>query len=128
MKKISALLLSMALAFTSVYAAAFEKSLKQKSLKVELISQKPLTAGTNHIKVKLYKSSKPLDGAKVALKIFMPAMPGMPYMESRAKAKPVGNGVYEATFNAAMGGTWQVHIFVTTDEGKKYRLKTSFNL
>ncbi len=95
MKKISALLLSMALAFTSVYAAAFEKSLKQKSLKVELISQKPLTAGTNHIKVKLYKSSKPLDGAKVALKIFMPAMPGMPYMESRAKAKPVGNGVYE---------------------------------
>ncbi len=126
--KISALLLSVALAFTSLSAAAYEKSLKHKSLKAELISEKPLTAGTNSIKLKLYKSSKPLDNAKVALKIFMPAMPGMPYMESRAKAKPLGNGVYEATFNAAMGGTWQVHIFITTEDGKKYRLKTSFNL
>ncbi|MCF6201589.1 MAG: FixH family protein [Hydrogenimonas sp.] len=126
--KISALLLSIALAFTSLNAAAYEKSLKHKSIKVKLSSEKPLTAGTNHIKLKLYKSSKPLDGAKVALKIFMPAMPGMPYMESRAKAKSLGNGIYEATFNAAMGGTWQVYIFVTTKEGKKYRLKTSFNL
>ena len=126
--KLTTLLLGLALAFTSLHAAAYEKTLKQKGLKVELVSEKPLTAGNNHIKMKLYKSSKPLDGAKVALKIFMPAMPGMPYMESRAKAKPVGNGTYEADFNAAMGGTWQVHIFVTTDEGKKYRFKTSFNL
>ncbi|WP_457594291.1 FixH family protein [Hydrogenimonas sp.] len=126
--KITALLLSIALAFTSLQAAAYEKTLRQKGLKVELLSDKPLTAGTNHIKVKLYKASQPLDGAKVTLKIFMPAMPGMPYMQSKAKAKPVGGGLYEATFNAAMGGTWQVHIFVTTQEGKKYRFKTSFNL
>ncbi len=126
--RISALLLSIALAFTSLQAAAFTKSLKQKGLKVELVSDKPLTPGTNHLKLKLYKASTPLDNAKVALKIFMPAMPGMPYMESKAKAKPLGNGTYEATFNAAMGGTWQVHIFVTTDKGKKYRFKTSFNL
>ncbi len=126
--RISALLLSIALAFTSLQAAAFTKSLKQKGIKVELVSEKPLTPGVNHLKLKLYKTSTPLDNAKVALKIFMPAMPGMPYMESKAKAKPLGNGTYEATFNAAMGGTWQVHIFVTTDKGKKYRFKTSFNL
>ncbi len=126
--KLSALLLSAALAFTSLHAAAYEKSLIRKSLKVELTSDKPLTTGTNRIKVKLYQSSKPLEAAEVTLKIFMPAMPGMPYMETRAKAKPLGDGTYEATFNAAMGGTWQVHIFVTTEEGKRYRLKTSFNL
>ncbi len=126
--KLSTLLLSIALAVTSVSAAAYEKSIKHKGIEVQLRSEKPLTAGTNRLELKLYRSSKPLDGANVALKIFMPAMPGMPYMESRAKAKPLGNGIYEATFNAAMGGTWQVHIFVTTEEGRKYRLKTSFNL
>ncbi len=126
--KLLTLMLGIALAFTSLNAAAYQKSLKQKGLKVELVSEKPLTPGMNHIKVKLFKSSKPLQNAKVALKIFMPAMPGMPYMEAKAKAKPVGDGTYEASFNAAMGGTWQVHIFVTTEEGKKYRFKTSFNL
>ena len=126
--KLFTLLLGIALAFTSLNAAAYQKSLKQKGLKVELVSEKPLTPGINHIKVKLFKSSKPLQNAKVALKIFMPAMPGMPYMEAKTKAKPVGNGTYAASFNAAMGGTWQVHIFVTTEEGKKYRFKTSFNL
>ncbi len=126
--KLSAILLGLALVFTTSGAASYEKVVKMRGLKAELISHKPLTTGKNTIKLRLYKSSKPLENAKVALKIFMPAMPGMPYMESKVKAVPLGNGTYEATFNAAMGGTWQAHIFITTEEGKKYRLKTSFNL
>jgi len=101
---------------------------KYRNLKVEMVSEKPLTPGINHIQLKVVKGSTPLSDAKVAVKIFMPAMPGMPYMESKATAKPLGNGLYEVTFNASMGGTWQVHIFVTTQEGKKYRLKSSINL
>ncbi|BDY13718.1 FixH family protein [Hydrogenimonas cancrithermarum] len=116
------------LAFISLQAAAFEKTARYRNLKVEMVSDKPLTPGTNRLKLKVLKGGMPLDDAKVALKIFMPAMPGMPYMESKTVAKPLGDGLYEATFNTAMGGTWQVYIFVTTKAGKKYRIKTSLNL
>jgi len=58
----------------------------------------------------------------------MPAMPGMPYMESLSDAKSLGNGEFEANVNLSMGGTWQVHIFITPKEGKKIRAKTSLNI
>ena len=128
MKKIIAILATLLLGFAALQAAAFEKTAKYRNIKVLMLSDKPLTPGTNHIRLKILKSGKPLSDAKVALKIFMPAMPGMPYMESKTEAKPVGDGTYEATFNAAMGGTWQVHIFVTTESGKKYRINSSLNL
>jgi hypothetical protein len=126
--KIITLITTILLACTSLQAAAFEKMVKYRNLKVEMVSEKPLTPGMNHIQLKLFKGTQPLSDAKVAVKFFMPAMPGMPYMEYKTHAKPLGDGLYEATFNASMGGTWQVHIFVTTQEGKKYRLKSSVNL
>jgi len=126
--KLLALLTSVMIAFTSLQAAAFEKMVKYRSIKVEMVSDKPLTTGMNRIKFNVYKRSYPIKDAKVAVKFFMPAMPGMPYMEYKTVAKPLGNGAYEATFNASMGGTWQVHIFITTKDGKKYRLKSSINL
>ena len=52
----------------------------------------------------------------------------MPYMESVSKAKSLGNGEFEANVNISMGGTWQVHIFLTPKTGKKVRAKTSFNI
>jgi hypothetical protein len=61
------------------------------------------------------------------LKAFMPAMPGMPAMESKVEAKNLGNGKYKATLNLAMGGTWQLHIFITPKSGKKSRVKTTLN-
>ena len=126
--KIKTVLVAMVAAAITLHAAAFQKEVKYRSMKVVMLSDKPLTVGTNHLKLEVLKSGKPLQNAKVALKIFMPAMPGMPYMQSKTVAKPTGDGTYEATFNAAMGGTWQVHIFITTPAGKKYRLKTSLNL
>jgi hypothetical protein len=116
------------LVFTSLQAAAFEKLVKYRNIKVEMVSDKPLTTGINKIKLHVLKGSNPIKDANVAVKFFMPAMPGMPYMEYKTVAKPLGNAVYEATFNASMGGTWQVHIFITTKDGKKYRLKSSVNL
>ena len=57
----------------------------------------------------------------------MPAMMGMPAMESKADALSLGNGKYEARVNLAMGGTWQLHIFITPAEGKKSRVKTTLD-
>ena len=57
----------------------------------------------------------------------MPAMPGMPAMESKVTAKNLGHGVYEAKLNLAMSGTWQLHIFITPKTGKKSRVKTTLN-
>ena len=39
------------------------------------------------------------------VKVFMPAMPGMPYMESVSEAKNLGNGKFETNVNISMGGT-----------------------
>ncbi|NOR58611.1 MAG: hypothetical protein GQ474_08830, partial [Sulfurimonas sp.] len=66
--------------------------------------------------------------AAVSIKAFMPAMPGMPYMESVSDAKNLGDGKYNANVNLSMGGTWQVHIFITPKTGKKIRVKTSVNI
>ncbi len=128
MKRITLALLTLAMGISLLHAAAFEKRAKYRTLKVLITSDKPLAVGNNRLHLKVIKSAQPLDRAKVALKIFMPAMPGMPYMESKAIAKPVGTGTYDATVNLPMAGTWQVHIFVTTKEGKKYRVKSSLNL
>ena len=34
----------------------------------------------------------------------------------------------DSVVNLAMGGTWQVHVFITPKEGKKIRAKTSLNI
>ena len=64
----------------------------------------------------------------MSVKVFMPAMPGMPYMESVSEAKSLGNGKFTTNINLSMGGTWQVHIFLTPKTGKKVRAKTSLNI
>lgn len=126
--RLLALLIAVMFISSSLQAVAFEKIVRYRSIKVKMVSNKPLTTGTNRIKFNIYRQSSPIEDAKVAVKFFMPAMPNMPYMEHKTDAKYIGNGIYEATFNASMGGTWQVHIFITTKDGKKYRLKSSINL
>jgi hypothetical protein len=89
-------------------------------------SDKPLTTGHNTLKLSVghenYKNSD------VSIKVFMPAMPGMPYMESSADATSLGNGDYKVNINLSMAGTWQVHIFITPKTGKKIRAKASINI
>ena len=128
MKRLFTIIAAVWLSITILQAAPFHKTAKYRTLKVEMNADKPLSAGENLLKLTVTREGKPLVDADVALKIFMPAMPGMPYMETKTRAKALGNGLYEARFNVAMGGTWQVHIFITTKEGKKYRVKTSLNL
>lgn len=128
MNTLAKVLLSLLLSIGLLQAAAFEKDAKSKTTKVHLSSDKPLTVGSNTLALTISKDGKNPTAARVSVKAFMPAMPGMPAMESVSEAKDLGNGKYEVTINLAMGGTWQLHIFVTPTTGKKIRIKTSINL
>ena len=127
MKTITKIFLAMVLGVTLSYAAAFSKDAKFRSVKIHITAEKPLTNGSNTLQFTIKKSGQVLKNAKVTVRAFMPAMPGMPAMESKVQAKNLGNGVYEAKLNLAMNGTWQIHIFIIPKSGKKSRVKTSIN-
>ena len=127
MKTFTKILLALTISVTLIQAAAFSKDAKYRTTKVHITAEKPVTAGSNTLKFQITKDGKPLSDSKVSLKAFMPAMPGMPAMQSKTEAKSLGNGIYEGTLNMAMSGTWQLHIFITPKTGKKSRVKTTIN-
>ena len=92
-----------------------------------LQSEKTLVVGDNNIFVTLGKNGAIVNDAKVKIKFFMPEMPGMPYMEYKAKAKFV-DGKYKMLVNFAMGGTWQFHLMFKTADGKVHKIRSSVNL
>ncbi len=126
--KILTMVFSVLLLVASLNAAAFDKDAKFRTTKVHLSSDKPLGVGSNTFVLDIKVKGKVPAGASVRVKAFMPAMPGMPAMESKAEAQDLGNGKYKVTVNLAMGGTWQLHIFITPKTGKKLRVKTSINI
>jgi len=101
----------------------FTKSGKAGSLNVTYSSAKPLVVGDNTIDVSITEGGKAVTGAKVELKVFMPEMPGMPYMDE-VKTMGASGDNYSGNVNFSMGGTWQVKIFVEKD-GKKYKYSSS---
>lgn len=107
-------------------AAAFEKTADSNALKLLMVSEKPLTTGNNTLTLSIEEAE--YKDADVSFKVFMPAMPGMPAMESTSEAKNLGGGKYEVNVNFSMAGTWQVHIFITPKSGKKVRVKSSLNI
>ncbi len=127
MKTILIALLTLALSSSLLSADAFSKDAKFRTTKVHITSDKPLSTGSNVLVFDIKQNSKAPTDTKVSIKAFMPAMPGMPAMKSQVDAKDLGNGKYEAKLNIAMGGTWQIHIFITPKTGKKSRVKTSIN-
>ena len=128
MKTLLRLFTILALTTTLLNAAAFEKLAKFRTTKIFITSEKPLVVGNNTIEMLLtMKKSVPQD-AKVSVKAFMPAMPGMPAMQSKSEAKSLGNGKYTTNINFAMGGTWQIHFIITPKTGKKVRVKSSVNI
>lgn len=121
------LLVSM-LVVSSLNAAAFNKDVKFRTTKIHISSDKPLSVGSNTLILEIKKDGKIPKDAKVSVKAFMPAMPGMPAMKSKANAIYLGDGKYQVKVNLAMGGTWQLHIFIMPTKGKKTRVKTSLNI
>ena len=127
MKTLTKIFLALILGVSLVHAAAFSKDAKYRTTKVHITADKPVTAGTNTFIFTITNKGKKLSDTQVSAKAFMPAMPGMPAMESKAKAEDLGNGTYKVTLNMAMSGTWQLHIFMTPKVGKKSRVKTTIN-
>lgn len=126
MKIVSKIILTALLGASLLQGAAFEKVAKSRATQVNISSQKPLSTGHNTLNFEV--TAKDYKDSQMSVKVFMPAMPGMPYMESVSEAKSLGNGKFTANINLSMGGTWQVHIFLTPKTGKKVRAKTSLNI
>ena len=101
----------------------FTKSGKAGSLAVTYSSAKPLVVGDNTMNIAVTQDGKALTGAKVEMKVFMPEMPGMPYMDFIKEMKASGDA-YNGNINFSMGGTWQVKIYIEKD-GKKYKHSSS---
>lgn len=110
-----------------VFGAAWEQSVSSQNVKALVSTDKPFVVGNNTLSLALNRQNVPLENATVSVKAFMPAMPGMPAMESTGDAVAQGHGLYKSSIDLDMHGTWQLHIFVATKDGKKYRLKTSLN-
>ena len=126
MKTLTKIILIALLGSSLLQAAAYEHIATSKATLVKMSSEKPLTTGNNTMKFEVGHQN--FKDSQVSIKVFMPAMPGMPYMESVSEAKALGNGFFEANVNFSMGGTWQVHIFITPKDGKKVRVKSSVNI
>ena len=126
MKTITSIFLTLVLGASMLQAAAFDKDAKFRTTKIHISSDKPVGTGSNVFILDITKDAKAVN-AKVDVKVFMPAMPGMPAMKSTPVAKNLGNGKYEVKVNIAMSGTWQMHIYITPAEGKRSRVKTSIN-
>jgi len=126
MKIFTKMLIIALLGTTLLQAAAFEKVAKSRATQVLISSEKPLTTGNNTLNLEV--GHKNYKDSEMSVKVFMPAMPGMPYMESVSDAKSLGDGKFTTNINLSMGGTWQVHIFLTPTTGKKVRAKTSINI
>lgn len=124
MKKFLAVVLSVLLGASMAYAEAFSKKGKAGPLKVEYSSAKALTKGMNHVFIDIKEGSKNIEDAKVTFQVFMPEMPGMPYMEKVTDAT-FKDGRYETMTMIMMPGTWQVRIMIETKDGKKYQMKSS---
>jgi hypothetical protein len=95
--------------------------------KIMFTSDKSLVAGNNKITIALQKDGKPVTDAKVKVKIFMPEMPGMPYMEYKEKLKLDGKS-YKGVVNFSMSGTWQYHLKFKTADDMVYKVRGSLNI
>jgi ABC-type glycerol-3-phosphate transport system substrate-binding protein len=95
--------------------------------KIMFTSDKPLVAGNNEISVTLQKEGEAVTDAKVKVKIFMPEMPGMPYMEYKEKLK-LNDKSYQGTVNFSMNGTWQYHLKFKTSDDKVHKVRGSMNI
>ena len=86
----------------------------------------PLVSGDNALSAKVTDGSgKPVTDAKVTVRFYMPAMPGMAPMSSTTEAVLKGD-VYWFTANVAMEGTWKAEVSVARPG--KSPAKATFNL
>ena len=126
MKKLLLGLLTLLLS-VSLYGETVDQYGVKDGYDIRLYTEDSPIVGNNDFFVTLQKDGKDVEGAKVKMKVFMPEMPGMPYMEYEDKATKVGNA-YKMDINFSMSGTWQYHLKFKTSDEKIHTVRGSVNL
>jgi len=110
------------------FADILLNSVSKKNYNFEIYSDKNLVVGNNTLKMKIFNKDKDVTSSfKSKIKVFMPEMPSMPYMEYKNKGVFV-DGLIKFNINLSMGGTWQYHIFVKSKNMKTKKIRGSLNL
>lgn len=78
---------------------------------------KPVS-GENQFQISLKNEKGPIDGAKVTVDYFMPAMGTMPEMQGSSAAEPSGKGIYVATMTLPMEGNWTITVRAMPPSGE----------
>lgn len=127
MKNIFKIALAMLMTIGILNAEPLSQVGEKNGYDVKITSIKSLIVGDNDVFVELSKDGNAVSDVRVKIKVFMPEMPGMPYMEYKSKAKLV-DGKYKMMINFAMGGTWQYHLKFKSKDGKVNTVRGSVNL
>lgn len=114
-------------ATTFLSADVIEQNGEMDGYNVNLYTKSTPISGNNEFFVKLSKDGTAIKDAKMKIKVFMPEMPGMPYMDYKAKAKLI-DGEYKMMINFSMGGTWQYHLKFKTSDKKVHTVRGSVNI
>lgn len=128
MKKFSAVLIIVFLAVGLVYAKDYMVMKKAGNYTVEVkMDKNPPITGQNKMEINI-KDDKgaTVTDAKVTVDYSMPAMPGMPAMNYKAKAELNGSR-YLAKVNFSMSGAWAVNIKITR-AGKTQAVKLNVDV
>ena len=128
MKKFTTALIILLLAAGLVYAKDYTVMKKAGSYTVEVkLDKNPPVTGQNkmEISIKDDKGGNVTD-ATVVVEYVMPAMPGMPAMNYKAKAELNGSR-YLANVNFSMSGAWAVNIKITR-AGKTQAVKLNVDV
>ena len=128
MKKFTTALIILLLAAGLVYAKDYTVVKKAGSYTVEVkLDKNPPITGPNkmEISIKDDKGGNVTD-ATVVVEYVMPAMPGMPAMNYKAKTELSGSR-YLANVNFSMSGAWAVNIKITR-AGKTQAVKLNVDV
>ena len=128
MKRFATALIILLLAAGLVYAKDYTVMKKAGSYTVEVkLDKNPPITGPNkmEISIKDDKGENVTDAA-VVVEYIMPAMPGMPAMNYKAKAELNGSR-YLANVNFSMSGAWAVNIKIT-HAGKTQAVKLNVDV
>lgn len=101
------------LAALSACSKGYESHKTSEDLKITLsVPRYPLVKGDNDLKVKVADAAgKPVAGAVVSVRYYMPPMPGMAPMDFTTQAFYQGDG-YALVANIPMEGGWKAEVNV----------------
>ena len=128
MKKFAIVLIILLLAAGLVYAKDYTVMKKAGNYTVEVkLDKNPPITGQNKMEISI-KDDKGVNvtDAMVVVEYVMPAMPGMPAMNYKAKAELNGSR-YLANVNFSMSGAWAVNIKITR-AGKTQAVKLNVDV